>query len=504
MKVEPESHDLRRILGEQAFTRAAGAPLIEGNQCELLVDARENYPAWRRAIEASERFIHFEMYILRDDRVGREFAELLIGQAQRGVQVRLLYDWLGSQGKTGARFWRHLRTNGVEVLASNPPRLTTPFGWLSRDHRKTLIVDNEVAFVSGLCVGNDWLGDTDRGIAPWRDTGISLRGPAVAEIDRAFESMWQLAGGKILNAESTDAASPPGRGDCAVRVIAGTPETGALFRTDLLWASIASHRLYLTDAYFIGTTSYLDALRSAAGAGVDVRLLVPSASDIRAIAAFSRTQYRSLLNSGVRVFEWNGPMVHAKTAVVDGRWARVGSSNLNIASWIGNWELDVCIENERFAAKLAETFLRDLDNSTEIVVGTSKRPRQATTHPPAQHQRRIRPGSAGRAAAAAIELGGSIGSAMTRRSLAPTEARSYAVFAIALFSFTAIAILLPRLLTVPLAILAAVGGVSFTARAIRLRRANRTTDTQYPRQEQSSAPSVTARSKPPGDPRKKP
>ena len=453
---------IRRTLGEQAFTRAAGAPLTEGNQCDLLLDARENYPAWQEAIESAEQSIDFEVYILRDDKVGSRFAELLLAQAQRGVRVRVLYDWMGALGKTSQRFWRTLREAKIEVLAFNPPTVLNPFAWLSRDHRKTLVVDAKVAFVSGLCIGEDWEGDATRKIEPWRDTGVRVRGPAVTEIVRAFESMWQLAGGEPRPAEVA-APSQQMCGTSAVRVVAGTPETAALFRTELLWASIASHRLFLTDAYFIGTTSYIDALRSAARAGVDVRLLVPCASDIQAVAAFTRTQYRSLIEAGVRVFEWNGPMVHAKTAVVDDRWARVGSSNLNIASWIGNWELDVCIEDQAFAAKMAQSFTEDLENATEIV-GEAQSQRESA---PRAYHRRTRPGSAGRAAAAAIKFGGSIKTQLTRRYLAPTEAKSYAIFALTLAAIAAVAIAVPRFVTIPLSLIASMGALSFAIRAFR-------------------------------------
>ena len=132
------------------------------------------------------------------------------------------------------------------------------------------------------------------------------------------------------------------------------PNSVGLYRLEQLVAAGAREYLWLTDAYFIGTTMYVQSLRAAAQDGVDVRLLVPSASDIPIVSALSRANYRALLEAGVRVFEWNGPMIHAKTAVVDGKWARVGSTNLNIASFMGNWELDVTVEDERFAREMEE------------------------------------------------------------------------------------------------------------------------------------------------------
>jgi CDP-diacylglycerol--glycerol-3-phosphate 3-phosphatidyltransferase/cardiolipin synthase len=154
----------------------------------------------------------------------------------------------------------------------------------------------------------------------------------------------------------------PDSGTIAARLIATTPSTAHMMRLDLLIASFARRTLWLTDAYFMGTSTYLSALKQAARDGVDVRLLVPRSSDIRWIATVSRTMYRPLLESGVRVFEWNGPMIHAKTAVADGRWARIGSTNLNISSWLANREIDVAIEDESVAGELAARFCRIWNN----------------------------------------------------------------------------------------------------------------------------------------------
>jgi cardiolipin synthase A/B len=147
------------------------------------------------------------------------------------------------------------------------------------------------------------------------------------------------------------------------------------FRLDQLIAAIARQRVWLTDAYFAGTTSYVQALRAAARDGVDVRLLVPNATDIPVLRPLSRAGYRPLIEAGVRVFEWNGTMIHAKTAVADDRWARVGSTNLNIASWLGNCELDAVVENAAFARQMEEQYLRDLSNATEVILDVRQKVR---------------------------------------------------------------------------------------------------------------------------------
>ena len=191
-----------RPLADQAFSRAAGAPLIEGNYVQLLRNARENYPAWLDAIDTAKRHIYFESYIIHEDDIGLKFADALIAKAQQGVRVRLIYDWMGGFGKTSRRFWNRMRAGGIEVRCYNPPQLDSPLGWLSRDHRKMLAVDGEVGFIAGLCVGRMWVGQPEKKIDPWRDTGIEVRGYAVADIEQAFANVWAAMGDAIPDQET--------------------------------------------------------------------------------------------------------------------------------------------------------------------------------------------------------------------------------------------------------------------------------------------------------------
>src|SRR5437763_10901159 len=217
-KIEQAQRTPSRRLVEQAYARATGAPLVGGNGVRLLKDAEENYPAWLEAIRGCRHAIHFESFIIHDDEVGREFAEALAAKAREGVRVRLIYDWLGALGKTSWGFWRDLRDAGVEVHAFNPPRFDEPFGWLNRDHRKMISVDGRVGFVTGLCVGKYWKGDPARGIEPWRDTGVEIRGPAVADMDRAFARVWEAACGERLPREDlTHSGSIHRGGDISLR-----------------------------------------------------------------------------------------------------------------------------------------------------------------------------------------------------------------------------------------------------------------------------------------------
>jgi cardiolipin synthase len=463
--------DLRQA-ADLAFSRAAGAPLVPGNAVRLLCDASENYPAWLEAIAAARRHVHFEMYILRDDAVGERFFQALAAKARAGVAVRLVYDWLGGLS-TSRRFWRRLREAGVQVRGYNPPRLDEPLGWLSRDHRKCLEVDGEVAFVTGLCVGQAWEGDPSRGLPPWRDTGVEVRGPAVADVARAFADTWDACGTSLPapTAEDPRAMAPRARaGSVSLRVVAGTPGTTGLFRLDQLIAALARHTLWLSDAYYAGTSAYVQALRAAARDGVDVRLLVPGrGSDIRIVQAFSRAGYRPLLEAGVRVFEWNGPMMHAKTAVADGLWARVGSTNLNVASWISNRELDVVVEDGGFAREMEARYLRDLENATEVVLNLRR-----SVRPAGDVRARRTPGaggSAGRAAAGALRIGNALGAVLSPRRLhGPAEKRLLVPAGLALVVLGPIAALWPAVVAWPLGALAFWLGLALLVRALRSSR----------------------------------
>jgi cardiolipin synthase len=438
-------------LTDQAFFRTAGAHLIPGNRVTLLRDAEENYPAWIAAIESAERSIHFESYIIHEDDAGRQFTDLLIRKAGEGVRVRVIYDWVGSFRHASRRFWRHLADGGVEVRAFNPPHVSSPFAWVSRDHRKTISVDGRISFVSGLCVGQRWVGYPERGIGPWRDSGLQIEGPAILDIERAFAGAWAATGAPLDTHELP--SSVPTAGDIAVRVVASVPEAGSVYHLDHLITTLARRTIWLADAYFAGTSSYVHALRTAAQNGVDVRLLIPGTNDVPVFRAISRAGLRPLLEVGVRVFEWNGAMMHAKTAVVDGAWARVGSTNLNVTSWLGNWEMDVVVEDEGFATMMESVYLDDLTHSTEIVLRDRGRTRTTSPVAPRSDAKRAKGGAAGRTAVGIIRLSHTVGAAITRRrELGAAEAVIMLWGAALLVALAAVSILWPKVVVIPAAI----------------------------------------------------
>jgi cardiolipin synthase len=372
----PSSLALARALArqaERAMLRASDAVLVEGNSARLLVDGPVAFRSWLEAIAAARRWIHLENYIVRDDRTGRLFREALCEAARRGVRVRVLYDWVGCWA-TPRGFWRPLREAGAEVRAFAPLSLKDPLNVLRRDHRKMVAVDGAYASVAGMCIGDEWAGDPAAGVPPWRDTGVEFRGPVAAVIDRAFSRSWAAAGAPLPEEEIPESGDPLAEaraGEVAVRVVEGEPGRSRIYRLSQFVAVGVERRLWITDPYFVTPPAMTEAFCAAARDGVDVRIIVPAYNNWPVVGGMSRAGYRPLLKAGVRLFEWEGPMIHAKTSVADSIWSRVGSSNLNLASLLGNWELDVAILDRAFARAMEDLFEQDMHASVEVTMRPS-------------------------------------------------------------------------------------------------------------------------------------
>lgn len=359
---------------ELAFDRAAGARTIKGNRVRLLIDGPTTYGAMLESIASARSTVHFENYIIRDDRTGRRFAEALKARARDGLEVRVTYDWLGSFA-TGSDFWRDLESAGIQVRAFNTPRLFSVFSNLSRDHRKLVVTDGRRAITGGLCIGDEWMGDPAKGVQPWRDTAVEIVGPAAASMDEAFATTWNDAkrlpdtadhdqgGYRISDAAEGEAE----KGNASLRVVAGKPGRERAYKVLEMLATSCATRLWITDAYLVPPPRLFQAFIDAARDGVDIRLLVPGSSDVRLVRNLTRIGYRDLLRAGVRIFEWQGPMLHAKTIVADSRWSRIGTSNLNVSSLLGNYELDVMVDEESFAREMEARFRQDTARSSEIL-----------------------------------------------------------------------------------------------------------------------------------------
>ena len=346
--------------------RATGSKTLGGNRLELQYEGSSTFSSWLEGISRAQCMVYLENYLIRDDRVGRAFRDVLIEKARSGVPVYVVYDWVGCWA-TPRSYWKPLKQAGVHVRAFNPPTpswLRDPFGILRRDHRKLIVLDGKVAYVGGFCLGVEWAGRPTH--PAWRDTAVKISGPAARAAARAFEATWHGMGESLGLSQKLPILSDVG--DTPVWLIEGEPGRTRVYRTIHWVAARAKERIWITDAYFVAPQSVSEALGAAAQQGVDVRILVPAQNNWLLVGSLSRGGYRSLLKSGVRIFEWQGPMIHAKTAVVDGVWSRVGSSNLNSASLIGNWELDVGVLDTELASQLEELFLTDLSSSIEIVL----------------------------------------------------------------------------------------------------------------------------------------
>ncbi|MDO5638421.1 MAG: phosphatidylserine/phosphatidylglycerophosphate/cardiolipin synthase family protein [Neisseria sp.] len=454
---------------EQMMRRASGASSRYGNRIELLLDSTENFPAWEAALLAAKESVCIEMYIFAPDAFGQRLRQILLDKLAEGVKVALVYDWLGSLNAHVRGFFKPLVEAGAEVRAYNPLGWISGIGILSRNHRKSFVIDEETAFVSGLCISAAWQGKPEKGIEAWRDTGLMLKGPIVQDVLDAFDDTLRSQGGTPLNLRRYDSAESNPAGSARARILATTPANINTMRLDLNVIGLASQNLWITDAYFMPTRMYVQALINAAKADVDVRILVPRTSDIKWIGTVSRTQYRQLLEAGVRVFEWNGTMIHAKSAIIDGQWARVGSTNLNLSSWYGNRELDVSIEDPDTVAQLERAFMNDLNHATEVILNE-----QAHAELTAERKRlfqgmsRLHKGQAKAVVRQAMQLSHAFDTTLSgTRLVDESEAWSYLTIGVVILLLAALIWFVPQIIIWPLAALLLIGGGGTTVQALR-------------------------------------
>lgn len=443
---------------DRALARVSDAPLREGNRLTLLKDGPNTYDDWIAEIARAERWVHLENYIFRADEVGHRFAEALCEKAAEGVRVRVLYDWFGCLD-TPRAFWRRLRSAGVEVRAASPPLLGTPLGVVRRDHRKLLAVDGRYASTGGVCISEGWLVTSPETGLPYRDTAVSVRGPAVADLDRAFAGTWGETGEPLPDEERPPAEDISAAGDDAVRIIIQEPRRMRTLRMLQLLTAGVERRLWITDAYFLSMPILTQSLMAAARDGVDVRVLVPATNDLALVGALSRTGYRQFLEEGVRIFEYGGPMIHAKTLVADGWWSKVGSTNLNFSSLFANWEIDLVAEDPGFASKMEQLFEEDLAGAREVrLVRTGRGEKARPEGSIDTEDRRARRSAVGSGTGSGAILS-RVGSVTLQKSSAPLSTHEHALAAAASGALLGSSLLVgrfPRLVAWPLA---AVGGL---------------------------------------------
>ena len=355
--------------------RIAAADVSSGNSVELLHDGPRTYEVMIAAIAAAQESVALESYILRSDETGQRFATALVDAVSRGVSVRLLTDWIGMRGIRSS-FIGNLRKAGVDVRVFNPPGWRAWFGFIPRDHRKLLVVDGTVGVTGGVGIGDEWMGKTARHRGHWRDTAVRIEGPAAQDMQSAFDTMWQRVGKRerrgahrLTRRIARGAHLDPANAEPAlVGIVEGEPLRMRIARALQIQSISAERSIWIANAYFVPNWSEVEALLGAARDGVDVRVLVPQRNDHPWVTLLTRRYYRRLLTNGVRIWEYRGAMMHAKTSVVDGRWVRVGSTDFNPLGIAINYELDAVIEDPALGAQAEAMFLADLEKSKEITM----------------------------------------------------------------------------------------------------------------------------------------
>ncbi|ALK96494.1 cardiolipin synthase [Massilia sp. WF1] len=365
------------VLEEQA----TGVPLIAGNKVMLLFDGPATMREMMAAARAATNSINLETYIFDQDQVGNEFADVLIEKQRQGVQVNIMVDAVGAIA-TPAAFFDRMRAAGIRVLIFNPVNPAKAKGnWdlNNRNHRKLMVVDGRIAFTGGINISSTYANSSlfrshhkpdnvDGSKVGWRDTHVKIEGPAVAPLQWSFVDLWvQQEGGELPKAEYFPTLTPAG--DKLIRVLAGNPEGDSdIYKALVVAITEAKKSIHITSAYFVPDQQIVDALADAAGRGVDVRLVLPGVSDHSLIRYAGQGFYDQLLKAGVKIFELQVAVLHAKTAVIDSGWSTIGSANIDRRSFLHNYELNVVVMDPAFGRDMESAFSDDLRTSKEVTL----------------------------------------------------------------------------------------------------------------------------------------
>jgi cardiolipin synthase len=349
------------------LSRVDQTAILGGNRVDVYFDGGAAFDAMERDVEAARTEILVESYIWKDDSTGRRSRDALGRATARGVVVRALADAVGSLS-TKKAYWEELRRRGIEVRLFSP-FLLAPF----RDHRKIQVVDRRSAFTGGMNIADEYsggsgLGSGGKADAPWRDTHARVEGAAAWELATVFSEGWIEAGGTPFELYPLE---PPEDVPARVLVLDSRPGRGHEETASTLAAVVAAahRRVCITNAYFAPRRRAIDVLAAAVRRGVDVRLLLPGVSDVPVVRHAGHGWYDSLLRAGVRIFEYQPAILHAKTAVADDYASVVGSSNLDFRSFHLNAECNFLILDDGFGRTMSDAFERDLESSREIDAG---------------------------------------------------------------------------------------------------------------------------------------
>lgn len=359
----PEACQLSRVVGK--MVGPAGA--LRRGRARLLLGGAEKYAAVGEAIGAARHHVHVEYYIWEPDTAGTRLRDQLIEAARRGAQVRVLVDGFGAIN-CGERFWAPLRQAGAKIARFSPAffRRWTPRMANFRTHRKIVVVDGRVAFTGGMNV-SDVHDASVRGEDAWRDTHLEVRGLACHGLQMVFLEDWYFATGEAPRGHVYFPLDET-PGGVPIQVVSSGPDeqfeaTHRLFFTAI---TLARRRVLLTTAYFVPDEALLQALMSAALRGVDVRVLVPERGDILLVSVAAKSYYQELVQAGVKLLEYERPVLHAKTLVIDDSLAFVGSCNFDNRSFRLNFEVGCALYEPGFCAELAAAFARDQERGREV------------------------------------------------------------------------------------------------------------------------------------------
>ncbi len=354
---------------------ATGVPLIAGNKVSLLYDGPQTMAAMIEAISAAKDHINLETYIFDQDELGIRFADMLIERQRAGVQVNVIYDSVGTIG-TPQTFFDKMRNAGIHLLAFNPInplKLIGPWEPNNRDHRKILIVDGKIGFTGGVNISGTYANSSlfrskakRNAKIGWRDTHIKIEGPAVAALQWIFLDNWASQNSPELPDSNF---FPPLQevGDKLVRVLASESD-GAhdIYKAYVLAIQEAKKTVHITCAYFVPDAQILQALTDAAQRGVDVKIILPGVTDSGLVFHAAQSFYSEMLAKGIKIYQLQISVLHAKTAVIDNVWATVGSTNIDTRSFLHNKEINVIVFGDEFGAAMENAFTEDLRISAEI------------------------------------------------------------------------------------------------------------------------------------------
>jgi cardiolipin synthase len=347
---------------------ASGSPFLGGNRLELLNNGDAFYPAMLTAIKGAERSITIEAYIYWAGEIGGLFAGALAERAKAGCPVKILLDAIGS-ATIGQEILDVLEAGGCQIAWYHPIRWYTLGRFNNRTHRKSLIVDGQVAFTGGAGIADHWRGNA-RGPDEWRDMQIRLEGPAVVPLQTGFAHNWQQTTGELLSGDAYYPIIDP-RGPLAVQTLLSSPETGSSSVRTMYYLSIVCARqsIYIANPYFVPDPVAIETLIEAKQRGVDVRIMVSGIRNDNWLARHNSIRlFGRLLIAGIEIQEFNRTMLHHKTMVVDRRWVTVGTANFDSRSLAHNEESNVCCFDKRLAKDLHDVFLDDLGGCERVTL----------------------------------------------------------------------------------------------------------------------------------------